>query len=261
MPIDLSRIQSTLDALQKNNSREKVDFKKVLWSPVKGKEYKVRMLPSKYDPTFPFFVIKFHDGLGVKYSVRVLPENDPILIAAAELRKSADPVSVQIGKDLKVKQSIFVPVIVRGEEELGVRLYKFSKTLYASLLADAADTENNGDIFDPKTGSDFKVTTIEKPLGDGKSTYLEATWKIMRNSSELSKDPAKITEWLENQPNPDELYEYKTADELKELLFAMVNRKGQDEPDTASSVPAQMQVPAPTQPAESEADIFAKLFE
>lgn len=271
MPIDLSKIQSRLDSLQKKNT-PKVDYKALKWSPEKGKNYLVRIVPSKYDPSNPFTELKVHNSnsLGIRYTILVLPENDPIENVAINLRRSADPLEKQLGKDLSPKLRILIPVIVRGEEDKGVRLHEFGTEVYKSLLSDLTDPQN-GDVTDPKTGIDFKVTTEEAPLGGG-GTYPKATWKLQRLSSELSKDAAQITKWLEEQPNPNELYEYKTIEELRELLVAKLNRMKQAETDT-DAVDGSTKVAAAitnkpatatsvAQPAlESDADDFDKLFE
>jgi hypothetical protein len=54
---------------------------------------------------------------------------------------------------------VFAPVIVRGEEEKGVRLWEFGKEVYQSLLSLAAD-EEVGDFTDIMEGRDMKIETV-----------------------------------------------------------------------------------------------------
>lgn len=272
MPIDLSKIQSRLDSLQRKSPKEKKDTKAIKFSPAMGKNYIVRIVPSKLDAGNPFQEVKFHNSqnLGIRYPLLVLPENDPIEKVAIEFRRSTDPTEKTLGKEISPKLRIFIPVIVRGEEDLGVRLYEFGPELYKSLLNDLLDPQN-GDVTDPKNGIDFKVTTEEAPLGGG-GTYPKATWKLQRLSSVLSDDPKQIENWLTNQPDFTDLYEYKSIEELREILMSKLNRMKQTETDndaitnvvnvatTSTPAPKTATTTTVSAPA-SDADDFDKLFE
>ena len=53
----------------------------------------------------------------------------------------------------------FAPVVVRGEEDKGVRLWQFGKQVYEELLALAVDDEI-GDYTDVAGGRDLTVETV-----------------------------------------------------------------------------------------------------
>ncbi|MGK3946350.1 hypothetical protein ABK046_49350, partial [Streptomyces caeruleatus] len=64
-----------------------------------------------------------------------------------------------LAKKLEAKVRVFVPVIVRGEEDKGVRLWQFGKQVYEELIALAVDDEI-GDYTDVSSGRDITVETI-----------------------------------------------------------------------------------------------------
>ena len=62
--MDLNAIKAKLSALNNNGQeREKTDYSTIFWKPELGKQT-VRIVPSAYDPTFPFKELKFHYGIG-----------------------------------------------------------------------------------------------------------------------------------------------------------------------------------------------------
>ena len=80
-----------------------------------------------------------HYGVG-KFPIVALTnwgEDDPIVEFSKKLRKSSESENWRLAKQLDPKMRVFAPVIVRGEEEKGVRLFEFSKTFtwnYYQLL-------------------------------------------------------------------------------------------------------------------------------
>jgi len=79
--MDLNAIKAKLSALNNNggSDKEKVDYEKVFWKPTNGK-HTLRILPSMFNPSFPFTELKFHYGIG-KYPMLALSnfgKQDPI---------------------------------------------------------------------------------------------------------------------------------------------------------------------------------------
>ena len=60
------------------------------------------------------------------------------------------------GKRLEPKMRTFVPVVVRGREDEGVKFWGFGKTVYQELLSVISDPDY-GDITDPLNGRDVNV--------------------------------------------------------------------------------------------------------
>jgi hypothetical protein len=147
-------------------------------------------------------------------------EKDPIVEFAQGLRKSSERDNWQLAKKLEPKMRVFAPVIVRGEEDKGVRLWEFGKQVYMDLLSIAED-EDVGDYSDPITGRDITVETA------GKETtglmYNTSTVRVRTKSTPLSDDADKVKLWLETQPDPLAQFKRYSYDEMKEALLKHLN--------------------------------------
>ncbi len=217
--MDISKIQAKLDSLQnpKKGNKQYSDRSVNFWKPTIGKHL-IRFVPNKQNPEIPFTEVYFHYGIGPKVMSSPINygEKDPIVEFAKGLKKSKDPEDWKLAKKLDPKMRIFAPVIVRGEEEKGVRLYEFGKSVYQELLALAAD-EEVGDFTDVLEGRDIKVdVTAGNP-------YQETSVRPTMKSTPATKDQALLEQWLEKQPDVLELYKKYTFDEVKEFLTKWLN--------------------------------------
>lgn len=194
--MDLSTIKSKLQALNTNNDREKVDFSKIYWRPETGKQT-IRIVPSATNPAFPFTELKFHYGI-TKFPMLALSnfgKQDPVEDFVKELRKTSDKDNWSLSGKISPKTRIFAPVIVRGEEEKGVRLWGFGTTIYKSLLALAED-EDIGDYTDVVNGWDL---VVEQAPG---TPFATTTVRIKPKQTALSEDSKEVELWLKEQPDP-----------------------------------------------------------
>ena len=167
--MDLSLIKQKLSASQnKGQKREKVDYSKIFWKPKPGK-YQIRILPSEFDKSNPFREVYFHYGFskGPILALTNWNEKDPIAEFAKNLRKSSDKEDWQLAKKIEPKLRYFVPVLVRGEEAQGARLWEFGKLIYEQLLGIATD-EDYGDFTDITDGRDFTVEAVEEVVAGRK---------------------------------------------------------------------------------------------
>ena len=235
--MDLSKIKSRLDNLNqtsKPKNTEKKDYTLVYWKPKAEGKYQIRFVPSKINKDNPFQEIFMHYGVG-KYPIVALTnwgEDDPIVDFTKKLRKSSESENWRLAKQLDPKMRVFAPVIVRGEEDKGVRLFEFSKTLYMELLS-VADDEDYGDFTDINQGFDFVVTATKVQDRPGFGLSLRPKPK----QTPLSDNADTIKTWLENQPILlEERYKY-TYDKLKEELQTFISG-GEEQEDTIVSEPA-----------------------
>lgn len=230
--MDVSRIQNKLNELSQESGRnkEKVDYEKVFWRPTPG-THKLRVVPSKYDPAFPFTELLFHYNVG-KYPMVALSnfgKQDPIEEFVKELKKTNDSENWSLAGKLTPRVRTFAPVVVRGEEEAGVRLWGFSKTVYRSLLALAKD-EDIGDFSDPITGFDLVVEQVEG------NPYPETTVRIKPKQSPLSEDSKEVQSWLTDQPDPREVYTQYDYDFMKRQLAEYLGEDVEDTSTTSTSL-------------------------
>jgi hypothetical protein len=235
--MDLNKIKSRLDNLNqasKPKQTEKKDYTLVYWKPKAEGKYQIRFVPSKINKDNPFQEIFMHYGVG-KYPIVALTnwgEDDPIVEFSKKLRKSSESENWRLAKQLDPKMRVFAPVIVRGEEDKGVRLFEFSKTIYMELLS-IADDEDYGDFTDVAEGFDFVVNASKVQDRPGFALSLRPKPK----QTPLSEDASQITTWLENQPILlEERYKY-TYDKLKEELQNFISG-GEEKEDDIISEPA-----------------------
>ena len=271
--MDLKSIKNKLNALQTSGQKkEKVDYSKYLWKPKQEGKYQIRIVPSKLDKNNPFKEVFLHYGFS-KFPIYALTnwgEKDPIVEFSKQLRQSNDKENWKLAKKLEPKMRIFAPVIVRGEEDKGVRLWEFGKEIYMQLLG-IADDEDYGDYTDIQDGRDFTVETITGDIGGRQG--LKSSIRIKPKVSPLSSNKADIEKFLEEQPNILEIQStYKMSfDKLKETLQNWLNPDAEDANDVddeEETEEAPFIVDEPKKDTnyklktkESKADKFDKLFE
>jgi hypothetical protein len=276
--MDLSLIKQKLAASQsKGKPKEKTDYSKIFWKPKPGK-YQIRILPSKFDKSNPFREIYFHYGFarGPILALTNWNEKDPIVEFAKQLRKSSDKDDWQLAKKVEPKLRYFAPVLVRGEEEKGARLWEFGKLTYEQLLGIAAD-EDYGDYTDITDGRDFTIEAVEDTVAGRKSVKCSIRPKV--KSSPISEDAALVQKVLDEQPDILTVNKHHTFEELQETLNKWLNPEEtaeetetpvasatDEDEDEAGDLPWEKEIPAPSPykveaPAKtSNADKFDSLF-
>ena len=244
MGMDLNAIKSRLSAMNtEGQKREKVDPEKIFWRPTTGK-HQIRIVPSAYDPNYPFKEMFFHYGIG-KYPMLALSnfgEQDPIVDFVAELKKTSDSDNWKMAGKLTPKLRVFAPVVVRGEEDKGVRLWGFGKNIYKELLALAED-EDIGDYTDVTNGFDL---IVEQTPGN---PYPQTSVRIKPKMSELSDDNSKVESWLKEQPNPIESYTKYDYDFVKKQLASWLDPEAAAQEEAAKPAAPVAAAPSPTPPA------------
>jgi len=235
--MDLSKIKNRLDNLNQSSkpkNTEKKDYTLIYWKPKAEGKFQIRFVPSKLNKDNPFQEIFMHYGIG-KFPIVALTnwgENDPVVEFSKKLRTSSDSENWRLAKQLDPKMRVFAPVVVRGEEEKGVRLFEFSKTLYMELLS-VADDEDYGDFTDINQGFDFVVTATKVQDRPGFGLSLRPKPK----QTPISEDADQVKTWLENQPILlEERFKY-TYDKLKEELQTFISG-GEETEGSITSEPA-----------------------
>ena len=233
--MDLNAIRSRLNTLNKQSNsqnKEKKDYTLIYWKPKQEGKYQIRFVPSCHEVTNdPFHEVMMHYGVG-KFPIMAVTnwgEDDPVVDFTSKLRKTSEPENWRLAKKLSPKMRVFAPVIVRGEEDKGVRLFEFSKTLYMELLS-IADDEDYGDFTDVAAGFDFVVNATKVQDRPGFSLSLRPKPK----QTPLSKDANEVKDWMANQPNLlEERFKY-TYDKLKEELQKFIEGEEGEEGEIVS---------------------------
>ena len=219
MALDMAKMKAKLQELE-SGGRQKSD--NVFWKPQEG-DQDIRIVPTEDGD--PFKVFHFHYNLGeaarggVLCPKRQFGDNCPVCDFASKLWQEGTDDSKRMAKSLFVRQRFFSPVIVRGEEEQGVKIWGYGKTIYETLLGLVLNPDY-GDITDVDQGVDFTLTyTLPKTKGAFPQTNLVPK----RKSSALAATKSGIKEFINNVPDVNALFARKSPAEVKAILESFLN--------------------------------------
>jgi hypothetical protein len=205
MAINLDKMKAKLDAAQGKGSGKKSDF----WRPQDG-ENVIRILPSPDED--PFKEHHFHYNLGNQSGFlcpkRNFGDDCPVCNFATKLFNEGSQESVQQAKNLFARQRFFSPVLVRGQEAEGVKVWGYGKTVYETLLSLVLNPDY-GDITDPQDGTDL-VLSYGKAPG---MLYPQTKVQPRRKSSPLCDDGDDL----------DTLFERKSTQDVQDILDEFLN--------------------------------------
>ena len=119
----------------------------------------------------------------------------------------------------------FAPVIVRGEENEGVKFWGFGKMVYQELLSVIADPDY-GDITDPMTGRDVVVEFISAE--DTGKSFPTTNVRVKPNQTPITEDKALLETTLDNQSDITEVYKELSYDDLTEVLNTWLSDTPED---------------------------------
>ncbi len=271
MALDLNAIRAKLNKLSGNSSR-----RDTLWRPTEGEEHVVRIIAFPDNEGQPFKERWFYYNIGNNPGL-LAPHQfgsaDPIQELINELRTDGNKESYELAKKLYPKMRAYAAVVVRGEEDKGVRLWSFGKTVYQSLLNIMLD-EDYGDITDMTQGRDVKVV-CNKPPG---RMYAVTDVRPRGKATPLGENQKQASGWVKNIPNLDDMYTCKTYDELSNIVNAWIGgedsssennegtsrNSGSDTSTSAATIPVKKNAPttsddAATKKYQSLDDAFADL--
>jgi len=228
MGIDINAIRKKLAQISGKNNRTNV-----MWRPQEGEETTIRILAFPNNDGQPFKELYFYYNIGNNPGLLApyqYQKPDPIQELISKLREDGSKESYEMAKKLYPKMRCYAPVIVRGEEDKGVRIWAFGKTVYQSLLNIMLD-EDYGDITDPEEGFDIKVTCTKAPGRQWATTEV----RPRPRPTALSKNSAKSKQWLNEIPDISELYSCKSYDELSKIVNDWLNDGDEDAVDDTPS--------------------------
>ena len=231
MAIDFDAIRQKLDRLSGTNKN-----RSVTWKPTEGEEHTVRLLSFPDNDGQPFKELWFYYNIGNQRGLLTPHQHgnpDPIQELINTLRDEGTKESYDLCKKLYPKMRTYAPVIVRGEEDKGVQIWGFGKTVYQNLLGLMLD-EDYGDITDPISGRDIKVACTKQAGKKWAMTEVRPRGK----QSKLSSNADTAKEWLDNIPNLDDIYQCKSYDELSKIINDWVSDTDNETSDGYSPTPS-----------------------
>ena len=235
--MDLDVIKKRLNDFQSQANNSGGSQKQLFWKPSVGKQL-IRVVPSKFNPSNPFTEMMFYYGIGSK-KVMASPANwgdkDPIMEFAKQLRGTNDEENWRLAKKLDAKVRIFAPVIVRGQEDEGVKLWQFGQQVYQEFLNMAADDEI-GDFTDIVEGRDIKLTTVGPEVTG--TPYNKTTIGPSLKTTPLADTEDMVKNLLENQADPMKVFKPLSYDEMKGALQEWLSPEDNEEEGSIVSEPA-----------------------
>jgi len=222
MGIDMELMRRKLATLRGDNPDQRTS---VFFKPDEG-DTDIRIVPAPDGD--PLKEMHFHYNVGEHKGGILCPKRNfgeacPICEFASSLWKEGvstnDEESKKLAKSLFVRQRYFSPVVIRGREEEGIKMYGYGKKAYELLLGYILDKDYE-DITDIKTGTDITLT-YTKPNRPG--AYPQTSLKMRRNTSTLLPDTEAIPALLDRMPDVDSLFERLSSEQVDAILDAQLS--------------------------------------
>ena len=209
MALNLDAMKAKLDKLNGKGEGGKKNF----WRPEDG-ESNIRIVSTPDGDPFKekFFHYNVAQG-GFLCPKKNFGDDCPVCDFVSKLYNDGDDESRQLARKLVAKSRFFSPVVVRGEDAEGVKVWGYSKTVYENLLQLVLNPDY-GDITDPHNGTDLVLTYGKAPGAMFPSTNITAR----RKTSALSGDSDQMSEFLDSEPDFDKLFEVKTKEDVSAIL-------------------------------------------
>jgi hypothetical protein len=156
---------------------------------------------------------------------------DPIVEFAEKLKASGDKDNYKQGKQLEPKLRTFVPIVVRGKEDEGVKFWGFGKTVYQEILGLIADAEY-GDITDIASGHDITVE-FKSAEQTGKS-FPSTTIRPRPSKTKLVESSEQLKALFDTQKNILDIYKEPSYEDLEKVLADWLNGGSDDKASDGS---------------------------
>lgn len=223
--IDVDKIKAKLASLRRENKGN--GDHNWRWRSGEG-NHKVRLLPWPDSAEDPIKVLYFYFGIkpyGILAPAQ-FDKPDPVKEFQTKLYKEGTDEAKEIAKKLYSKPRAFVPVIVRDEEDKGVRIWEFNPNVAEQIYEMFLDKEI-GAINDFKTGRDLKIK-VSKPAG---KKFAEIKVTPSMEKTVLSADKEQVKTWTSSIPSLNDKFTPMSYDELKKTLDDWFNG---NEPDAST---------------------------
>lgn len=207
-----------------NNQEERMKkyFTTVLPKNETTAEKNIRILPTK-DGSSPFVEVKFHelqvDGKWVKlYDPAQEDKRSPLNEVRDALLATGIEADKELAKSYRSKTYYIVKVIDREKELDGPKFWRFKHNSKGDGIMDKIVPifRKKDDITDPIKGRDIALTLSLSKSNNGKD-YTSISSIIPDDPSELSSDPAKVKEWIEDDLVWSDVYS-KRSEEYLDLV-------------------------------------------
>lgn len=248
-----TNIQKLADRLKQFGEDEQNSQKsRLIWKPNEGIQT-IRLVPYKHQLDNPFIELKFYYNIGKNYYLApcTFGKPDPILEVIDTLRSSGSNEEKEIATKLKPTDRTYAPIIVRGEEDKGVRFWGFGITVYKTLLK-LMTTPGWGDITSLTDGNDIQVEfhkVSKKKNAKGQSFPETIITPLPLKGTAVDPERRDLMEKIRDQANILDVFPLKSYDELKAAVETWLHPDPNDPLADNAQVGESSNTPAGTQAA------------
>lgn len=233
------------------------EYAKLLWKPKEGQQT-IRIVPYAFNDESPFVELRFYYNLGGAHYLApcTFGKPDPIQEVIETLRSSGSTEEKEIAAKLNAVSRTYAPVIVRGEEAMGVRYWGFGVTVYKQLLG-LMTNPDWGDITSLTEGNDirieFKKISAKKNVKTGQSFPETILTPVPKKTPVVDPTRRDLMEKVRQQTDILKIFPLKSYDELKAAVDKYLNPESVVD-ESPEEVPAQSVTPTPSAAVAPTAD-------
>lgn len=217
MALNIDLMKQKLAASQNKEKATTTDTK---WKPVEG-DQTIRILPTKDGDPFKQFEFHYNVGKnpGILCPKKNYGEHCPICEFASQLWRDGvennDDQTKNAAKKLFARKRYYSPILVRGQEAEGVKVWAYGKQAYETLLGYVLDPDY-GDITASETGTDI-VLSYSVPGTPG--SFPKTSLKPRRRPSVLCDDAiADCQSLLDSVPDIEAQFDRLSSEEIQSIL-------------------------------------------
>jgi hypothetical protein len=249
MALNVTKLAARLKEIE--DGAKNAEFANLLWKPKEGPQV-IRIVPYKFNPEDPFISLQFYYKLAGKTYLApcTFGKPDPVQECVERMRSSGSNEEKEVAKTLTPTKRTYCPIIVRGEEALGVRFWGFGVQVLKQLLALTTKPAMWGDITSLADGNDLEVV-FKKDSGkrNAKGEPIPETTITPYPTKTPVVDPTKreLLDKIRDQKDILTIFPLKSYEELKEAVNKWLNPT--DESNTGGKASAPAHVPPGGTPA------------
>ena len=267
MALNIAKYASRLK--EKEEGAKASEFAKLLWKPEEGQQT-IRIIPYKFDPDNTIIELKFYYKFAGTNKTFLAPctfgKPDPILEAVETLRSGGSDADKKLAKEFSPVTRYYVPIIVRGQEEKGVKFWGFGVQTWTQLVK-LVTNPKWGDITSLIEGNDLDIEFHK--VGNKKNAKGEAFPETTvipcpQKTPAVSQSRRDLMKKLDEQTDILTIFPLKSYEELKSIMESYLNPDAEQDVAASSTPTSKSTTPvatnAPEEPAADENE-FAKFFQ
>jgi len=230
MAYDLIAIKQKLADLSggKNPNKDRIRlkwFKPQLLPDGSKNTYEIRFLPYTDRNGQPFEEVSYYDNKDLSEKRFVVPAqyqmDDPIFDLISELKQENTRETWRLMGTLRPRDRFYAPILVRGEEDLGIQIWELSPTVLKDIYGVLAHPDYADDnMMDANEGFDFTLGVSDSGKKFGKWIIKNYDLQPRRKPSKIARTKKEIDAIVGSMPDLDAYFrgQVRNAEWLKQTV-------------------------------------------